>query len=550
MKRILFVIPPHGSFESYMPSGAGKKKNFLTPPYGALSIISYANEDKEHDIQIFDCNKYIFEHLDSHCLESSTFNELCRTVLFYKPDYIFVSALFNTSFPHMKIIGLMKVACPNTIVFVGGGLATNLYKELFDEFPDIDAICFGEGEIPVKKLLDFDVSIEELHKISPAWITKNSFARGCVPKHDMIEDIDDIPLIDYSYIDFEKYNGRSYIDKDPKSNKIELSIHTSRGCPFNCVFCANSSVHGKRVRMMSFKRVAETIRHYRDKYGVTILMVEDDHFLYNKKRALEILKYIRNNKINVEFPNGIAVYKIDNDIAKALADAKVRVITLAIESGSDYVLKQLIDKPLTVKKIKEVVGILKQYDIRIHAFIVIGLPGESDEDRKETLETVIELGVDWVYVFIAIPIVGSRLYTLCDEKGYLINRDYGNHFVANGNIRAPGVEPEDIEEYAYYMNTIINFIFNSNFLNRKYDVAEEYFLNVIRSYPEQAIAHYMLSILYRETERYDKSNEHYQKYCIYYDKHLAPYKNSKYWQNLLKNIIFGCNEGVSYGERF
>lgn len=530
-KKIFFIIPPHGSFDSYKPKGSGQKKNFLTPPYGALSIISFINKRKKHNIKIFDCNKEIFEHLDSDDLETTIFDNLNRIIMEFKPDYIFISALFNTSFQHMKIVRLLKTNNPNSLIFIGGGLATNLHRELFEEFPEIDAICYGEGEIPVLKLLNTDTPIDKLHTISFAWVTKYSLFEGYIPQHDVVKNIDTIPLIDFSYIDLTKYNGRSYIDKDPNSKKIEVSIHTSRGCPFNCVFCANGKLHGKKVRMMSFEKVAETIKHYYDNYGLTILLVEDDHFLYDKERALKILEFIKDNNINVEFPNGIAVYKVDNDIAQALVAARVKLITLAIESGSDYVLKELIDKPLDTKKIKEVVDILKNYNIRIHVFVVIGIPGEFDSHRQETLKFIIDLKIDWAYIFIAIPIVGSRLYKICKDNNYLINNNFDKHIISYGNIKAPGVDPKEIEDYAYYMNTMINFIFNSNFLDGKYDVAEEYFLTVVRSYPEQAVAHYMLSLIYKEKDP-EKSNTYYTKYLQYYDTHLGKYKNSRFWKGI------------------
>ena len=536
-EQILFIIPPHGAYDTYTPKGPGQKKYFLTPPYGALSILSYISKGKDREGIIFDCNKFILGYAEEGDLEAQTINAIEMAILMVQPRYICISALFNTSFPHMKMTGYFKEHYPEIVICVGGGLATNLYKELLEEFPAIDAICFGEGEIPMKKLLESDTPVKDLHKLSLAWVTRDSLAEGVSPKHNMVYDLDEIPLIDFSYIEIEKYNGRSYIDKDSSKGKVEVSIHTSRGCPFNCVFCANGRLHGKKVRMMTVERVIETIRHYKEEYGMTILIVEDDHFLNNKERALAILKYAEENDITVEFPNGVAVYRIDRDIAKALADAKVKVVVLAIESGSDYVLKELIDKPLRTKKIKEAVEILREFNIRIHVFVVIGLPGEMDEHRTETLDFLVHLDIDWAYIFIATPIVGSRLYTICKENGYLIDDKYDNHVVSKCNIRAPGVDPKEIEEYAYYMNTIVNFIFNSNVLNERFDVAREYFQNVVKSYPTQAIAYYMLSKIAEDKEA--KGSYHYL-YLKHYDNHIGVYKDSRFWKKLISNIL--CKE--------
>ena len=484
---------------------------------------------------VFDCNKFILEYAEEGDLERQTIDAIEMAILMFQPKYLCMSALFNTSFPHMSMTGYFKKHYPDLTICVGGGLATNLYKELLEEFPAIDAVCFGEGEIPIKRLFDFP-HVKDLHKLSPAWVTRDSLANGIVPRHDIVQDLDEIPLIDFSYIQIEKYNGRSYIDKDSSKGKVEVSIHTSRGCPFNCVFCANGRLHGKKVRMMTVERIIETIRHYKEEYGMTILIVEDDHFLNDKKRALAILKYAEENDITLEFPNGLAVYRIDRDIAKALVDAKVKVVVLAIESGSDYVLKELIDKPLRTEKIKEAVKILREFDIRIHVFVVIGLPGEMDEHRTETLNFLVSLDIDWAYIFIATPIVGSRLFKICKENNYLINDSYDNHVVSKCNIRAPGVDPKEIEEFAYYMNIIVNFIYNSNVLNGREEVAREYFQNVIRSYPKQAIAYYMLSKIADDQEA---KGSYWELYRLNYEEHIGVYRQSRFWEGLIEHVFVG-----------
>jgi len=527
--KILFIVPPMGSIESYKPKGPGQKKYVLTPPYGLLSLISYAHLARE-EVKIVDCNRIISEGVDN---ENEMIDRVKTQILEFCPDFVGVSALFNTCFPYLKIVREVRSCLPEAFILVGGGLATNLYKELLEEFLEIDAVCYGEGEIPLKKLLDSN-DISDVSRLSLAWVTRASLLRDQMPQYEFVENLDEIPLVDFSHIDLRKYNQRSYLDKSTSESKIEVSIHTSRGCPFRCVFCANSKLHGKIIRRMSVERVIETIRHYRDSYRMTILLVEDDHFLHDKQRALEILRFIRDEHINVEFPNGVTVYRIDDDIARALAEARVRLVTLAIESGSEFVLRELIDKPLDVQKIKRAIANLKKYEIRIHAFIVIGIPGELDKHRKESLDLLVSLELDWVYVFIATPIVGSRLYEICRENEY-IEKGFENHVVSKCNIRAPGVDPQKIEQYAYYMMIVLNFIENSNVKRRRYEVAEGYFRTVVESYPEQAIAWLMLSKIARA--RNFEYQEHFDKYLQHYDKHISIFKGNSLWDELIQTYF-------------
>jgi len=510
--KILFIIPPYLPFDEYKSSKVGQKLPTLTPPYGVLSIISYINQNKEYNIEILDLN---YEILNTPNLEVNIYQEYIINIVTIKlksfdPKYICISALFNTSFPHMKYLcPIIKEILPENILIIGGGLATNLYEDLFTEISCIDILCYGEGELPFKKLLD-DKENKQVHEISKSLITKKSLKLNIKPEYDFIYNLDDIPIIDFTYINLKKYNGRSYVDKD--SNKIEVSIHTSRGCPYNCCYCSNYIVHGKKIRIMSNERFLETIKYYINNYKMNTLLIEDDHFLANKERALYLLEEIRKLNINIEFPNGIAVFKIDEDIAKALADTKIKLLPLAIESGSEYVLHKIINKPLKKEQIYKAVKLLKKYNIRLHAFIVIGFPNEYDKHRKETLDLLLDIGIDWAHIFIVVPIAGSRLYQQCKDNGYLLTTDYNKYTISNCNIKAPGVKPEQIEKYAQYMNLIVNFLENTNYKNNRYDICLPYFQNVVNHYPSHAIAHYMLYKIYIKSKilnNIEKAEYHY-----------------------------------------
>ena len=226
-------------------------------------------------------------------------------------------------------------------------------------------------------------------------------------------------------------------------------------------------------------------------YNMNVLLIEDDNFLFKKERALEILDVIKDFNIKIEFPNGIAVYGIDDDISQAFYDAGVEVVPLAIESCSDDVLR-FIQKPLKKEQIPKAVESLKKFGIRVHVFVIIGFPNEFDKHRKETYNMLLELEVDWVHIFIAIPITGSRLYEICEKEGYFSNKDYNNFLSNKCNIKAPGVDPEKIKEEAFYMGMVINYILNSNYKKGNYDTCLAYFQNIAKRYPNNAVVHYML----------------------------------------------------------
>lgn len=478
--RILFIVPP------YSPKNTSTVSKIVqvAVPYGILSMASYINQSRKHEILIVDMNV------------SGLDNALC-----FSPNIVCISASCSTSYSHIgEIADTFRAAYPDCLILAGGGFATNAAELLLTQVQSIDAVCYGEGEIPLDKLVNITSDWSQLHKLSSAWITRNSLAKCIKPSHDFVEDLDSLPIVDYSYVDHRLYNERS-MDKSISSGKVELSIHTSRGCPFQCIFCSNGATHGKRIRRMSSDQVMKTVQEYVLRYGMTHLLIEDDHFLSDKKRAIQILNKLSEMYIQVEFPNGIAVHAINPDMALAMSRAGTKAVPLAVESGSDFVLRNIIKKPLTRSQILPAVTALRNCGILVHMFIVIGLPGETDAHRNETLNMLLEVKPDWAYVFIAIPIHGSALYKLCQSQGYLIHEEFDRYTADKCNIVAPGICPEKIEEFAYYCNVLVNFIRNRNFLDGNYEICLRYFRSIAAKYPDHAAVHYALSRIYMKQGR-------------------------------------------------
>lgn len=499
--NVLFIIPPYFNAQEMIEKSNSFFYPCFTIPYGVLSIASYVDfyTTRNISMRILDLNLILYNKIINgysgevdKIIEESILGAVNK-----ETDLVGISALFNSTF-HVSgfISNIVKDKNRDLICIVGGGVGTNLYSRLLREFKSIDATCFAEGEIPILNLInssDFHRTIYE----DASFMTVKKVNGSITPVPSYVSNLDLIPRLRYDLINLDNYNGRS-TDRvcRNESTKREMTIHTSRGCPFNCVFCANSSVHGKKIRMMSESRVMNDIDDMINRYGMNVLLIEDDHFFSNKKRAIRILEFLRNKKIRVEFPNGVSVHSIDSDVVCQLRKTGVKTVYLAVESCCDYVLKSIIDKPHTVNQIRSATKLLNDNKIAIRAFIVMGLPGETIEHRLETIRVIRELNFEWVNFSIATPISGSRLYDICVSNNYLDGEDFYRHTVTKCCIRAPGIEPRLIEEEIYLYNLDINFLNNSYFLSGEYERALSLFGRISEKYPNHAIAHYMLIKIY------------------------------------------------------
>lgn len=489
MSKLLLVVPNYSDEEVNNYS----KKN-LTVPYGVLSLASYVE---------YYCPDVKCEILDLNAFENSKAqnNALTNKILEFRPKFVGISAMFNSYFDQIApLCEVIKKDSPNIIILVGGVLATNLAKEIFDTTDLIDAICHGEGEIPLRDLFLTD-DIEKTFKLHPSWLTKKDLHEGKKVSASLVQNLDDIPILQYSKLDLNMYTGRINDGTNTKS----LPIHSTRGCPYNCIFCSAGTNHGKKIRQMSPERFLSDVKEMIEKYDIKELSIDDDQFLFYKDRAIKILKGLAEFNISIEMASGISIKFIDDEIANLLKEAGLKTAVIAVESGSQRVLEDIIKKPLNISQIEPVVKSLRKAGLFVHAPFIIGLPGETQEDRDLSRKLILEIGFDWNFIFIAMPLKGSRLYDICIENNYISPSDLKNLSAYKCIIKAPNINPEEITEQAYLLNLDVNFVNNYNYINNKYDIALEYFLKIATKYPNHAFAHYYTSKCYKNLGNEKKS---------------------------------------------
>ncbi|GBF33438.1 Fe-S oxidoreductase [Desulfocucumis palustris] len=510
MRKILFVIPHAGKDK---PVENMQERHIVTPPYGVLSLASYLRDKSTTliDVSILDLNLYPREKdiMDAAVREK---------IIEYRPDIMGISVMFNWTCNALKTYSeIARGVDAGIIIICGGVVATNYYGNIVKDNMYIDGVCFAEGEIPLLKLVNAADPYEVMEN-DPSWFTRKALAKGKKPVASFVENLDELPFIDFTMIDINAYEARlrkrTLNNTDTANSGLTLPIHTSRGCPFNCVFCCTAANHGKKMRYMSPGRVKHEVENMINKYGIKRLAIDDDQFLLDRERAKEILRQIAGFNIAVEVASGLSVAFIDNEVARLLKKAGLEIAYLAIESGSERVLREIIAKPLQVEQIETAVKALRDNGLLIHVNVIIGFPGETEEDRALSLKLMEEMGFEWNYIYIATPMMGSRLYDMCVEKNYIDRSQvFDEAHLYNCVIRAPGIDPDYINKKAYMMNLEVNFVKNYRMRIGDFETAAGYFKNVVDKYPHQAFAHYYLARAYEGMGADGaKIQEHYKKF--------------------------------------
>lgn len=277
----------------------------------------------------------------------------------------------------------------------------------------VDIVCRGE----------FDYSIKELCE-GRDWssITGISFISGA----DLIQTADRPPVTDLDALPFVSTIYRRDLPISryiiPHFKNPYVSIYSSRGCPSQCIYCLwPQTFSGRIMRTRSpenvFQEVKWIIQNIPEMKEISF---DDDTFTANRQHALDIAKLIK--------PLGVswtinARANCDYETLKALRDSGLRHVVVGYETGSDRILKN-IKKGVTREQAIRFTKDCKNLGLSIHGAFIMGLPGESRETIKETIEFAKRLDLDSIQASLASPYPGTEFYDLCREKEWLTSGEF------------------------------------------------------------------------------------------------------------------------------
>jgi radical SAM superfamily enzyme YgiQ (UPF0313 family) len=482
-RYVLLVVLPSSLCPPERDATKKTYRTYLAFPYGVLTIASYLKRFAAALSQV--------EILDLNLPGDDTPEALlARKLAAMNPDIVGFSMSYDVSYPWLKsMAAAVRRHDPNICIVAGGAAITTAYAEVITGC-EIDACCYSEGEVAFKELVDADDMAEALTR--DPWVTKTKSL--AVPVYD---DLDRIIDVDYSLVNVPAYSMREAFSPFTKftSSSKQFFIVTSRGCPFKCVFCAEPSFHGANMRYVSVDRAIEHVTSLKDRYGLSVLTIYDDQILMNKPRAKEFFAKLAPLDIRVEMPNGVTLSYIDDEMAALMKAAGVDTLYLAIEHGSKRVLKDIIHKPIAYNRIKPTIALLQAAGIYCQGFFVIGLPGETRAEREETRDAILDWGLDWASFNYATPLRGSELFRQCKANGWIDEKylPIGAIDMTKYVIRAPGMDPAEIDNFVFNVNLDVNFVHNRNMRIGNFAVASRTFKELVERHPGQAFAHYFLA---------------------------------------------------------
>ena len=402
--RVLLIEPPFQRFMGYrrfyFPISLCYLAGYLNAKgYYVRVYDSEFNENAKsmtRDEQIAAYDKYI-EGLKNE--DNDVWEELRNVIIKQNPDVVGISIISNKLQSAYMTARICKDANPRIKTVVGGPHPTALPEQVLMH-EEIDFVVRGEGEATFHELLEAlkgGIGFERVDGIS--FREKERIIHN--KSREFIKDIDSLP---YEFrkliIGYERYAPRDM-----------GMIIGSRGCPYNCYFCASKTMWQRRVRYRSLNNIIEEVKYLMKEFNTTHFIFEDDNFDIPKQRIIDFCKMLNGQGIKITWEIQARVNSIDKEICELLKESGCVDIAVGIETGSEKMLKH-INKQASLDDARRAARAMNETGMPWKAFIVIGFPEEAKEDIYETIRFVEEIKPKFTSLHIFTPFPGTEFFSL------------------------------------------------------------------------------------------------------------------------------------------
>jgi len=366
-----------------------------------------------------------------------------------EPDLVGISTVTCETPIIRRVARAAKAWRPRVPVLVGG-IHAIVSPESVLEVQQVDAVCCGEGELALAEYLRRMEAGEDLAGVGN-FITRAD-GGGTVRGESMafIQELDDLPLMDRGVTDMQQV-----ID----ANNGVLNVIFSRGCPWTCKFCCNRDIKeagtGTYARVNSVPRAIAELETLADKYSFRHVLFRDDTFTWNREWSLEFVAAYRESSLTAPFDIFSRVDCLDDELLQALASGGCHHIFIGLDSGNDFIRNEVLHKEQENEDLLPICEKMKALGITPMISNIVGLPHETPEMFRDTIELNKQIHQDMVVfsptcgacpkIWVFTPWPGSELYNMCQREGWLEEEAGVRKVYRESTLRMPDFPAAEID---------------------------------------------------------------------------------------------------------
>ncbi|MFW6323867.1 MAG: B12-binding domain-containing radical SAM protein [Desulfovibrionales bacterium] len=370
--NISLVFPPY-----YLP------ELYNLPPLGLIGLASNL-KDTSHKVRIHD--HVLALRQGALPLDDNLYQACAREVLEGEPDLVAFSIQCTTSVPALRVAQKIKQEKPEARILFGGHGTSVLDMRLLQNFPFLDLIARGEGEITFKELVQDLANGGDGTGVSGVSCRQgDNLYRN--PDRPFLADLDELPRLDYGFVP----PLHQYKESCSLSRAIAV-LEVGRGCPHKCIYCSQSVLWKRKPRTFSPRRIVREMAHLRDDLGAECFLLAYDQFTAKRDFVIDFCEQvIRKGLANTPWYCISRLDTVDPDLLSLMREAGCESMCYGIDSGSSRTLK-FINKRIDQEQLFQRVRETADQGIVSTLSFVIGFPEEELEDIDQTLLLALQTG--------------------------------------------------------------------------------------------------------------------------------------------------------------
>lgn len=396
MAKVLLINPPMLTKDGkYIDGYQGVRPKL---PTLGLAYIAALLGKKGHNVKIIDGMAEVISSKEI-ALVSESFDVIGIT-----------SVTFLALLAH-DVAKEIKKQSPDKPVIMGGAHASAVPEDvLLDN--NIDYVVIGEGENTFLELVEKIQANKKVNDVNGIAYRENG--EVILTDHRVVEEnLDEIPMPARHLLPMHLYRSSEVRARRHPA----LHMMSTRGCPYNCSFCANKTIHRCRLRLHSAERVVEEMNMLVRDYGAREIHFWDDCFVYDEERVYKICNLLHKKNINVPWECEATITRVNPKLLKAIKKAGCFSISYGIEVGSEKRMNDINKGWLNRDKIYEAIKWTKEAGLRTRGYFMFGFVGETKEEMEITIKFAKELNLDFATFSLLVPLPGSLDYIRAQKEG-------------------------------------------------------------------------------------------------------------------------------------
>jgi len=370
-----------------------------------------------------------------------------------KPDLLGFSTMSFQWGMTQNMASIAKRVLPDVPVLVGGYHATFHTQEVISS-PYVDFACVGEGEEPLLDLvqiLDGTKKDLDITKIPSIWTKKDGKVCSNAVRPP-VANLDDLPFWDRDLFDYDKIfkeTGRAALFHEPHN----MAVAAARGCPWTCTYCSNEGYlqlykgMGRYPRSRSIPHLMEELKGLAARYPIAKFEFWDEVFGVNPRWMEEFAATYKKEFPNTPYTCFLRIEQTKSDkLLRQLAESGCTMVLMGTESGDEDYRKKYLGRTMSNEALIQGYRRLREYGIETTSLNMMGLPYETVDNMRRTIDLNREMEPDVMCIFVFQPFPGTILYEICKKEGWLPEDAFKPSWLLAPElaIRQPSVSHDEI----------------------------------------------------------------------------------------------------------